>query len=147
MKNLNHGASRATSRGHSSGHRNTRDRERRALYKEGGRAEFIEIDRERESEGRRKRERKRRNKHSAGPEEGGDLNTRYEIEPMGRVRRMQISLITHTGYFAIIIAVHARGRVSYDGEFRGYPLPGKICPLFAPLPPRRASRLREVLSP
>lgn len=45
---------------------------------------------------------------------------------MGRVRRMQISPITHAGYFAIIIAVHARRRVSYDGEFRGYPPPGKI---------------------
>lgn len=47
---------------------------------------------------------------------------------------MQISPITHAGYFAIIIAVHARGRISYDGEFRGYPSrleksPVKYCPL------------------
>lgn len=53
---------------------------------------------------------------------------------MGRVRRMQISPITHAGYFAIIIAVHARGRISYDGEFRGYPsrlekFTMKYCPL------------------
>lgn len=94
---------------------------------------FIEIDRERESVRRRKREReKEREKETQQTqrrtEEGGDLNTRYEIEPMGRVRRMQISPITHAGYFAIIIAVHARGRVSYDGEFRGYPSPGKTCP-------------------
>jgi len=33
---------------------------------------------------------------------------------------MQISPITHAGYLAVIIAVHARGRISYDGEFRGY---------------------------
>lgn len=47
---------------------------------------------------------------------------------------MQISLITHTSYFAVIIAVHARGRISYDGEFRGYPsrlekFAMKYCPL------------------
>lgn len=33
---------------------------------------------------------------------------------------MQISPITHADYFAVIIAVHARGHISYDGEFRGY---------------------------
>lgn len=104
--------------------------------------EFIEIDREkgeRAKEEERKREGKReRDATNTAPdrEEGGDLNTRYEIEPMGRARRMQISPITHAGYFAIIIAVHARGRVSYDGEFRGYPSPGKICPLSVP---RRSS--------
>lgn len=51
---------------------------------------------------------------------------------------MQISPITHAGYFAIIIAVHARGRISY-GEFRGYPsrlekFTVKYCP-FNPEPP------------
>jgi len=80
---------------------------------------------ERESE--RARERGRDATNTTGPEEGGDLNTRYEIEPMGRARRMQISPITHAGYFAIIIAVHARGccklrrRVSRISE-----PPGKI---------------------
>lgn len=51
---------------------------------------------------------------------------------------MQISPITHAGYFAVIIAVHARGRISY-GEFRGYPsrlekFTVKYCP-FNPEPP------------
>lgn len=63
------------------------------LYK-GGRGQ------QRGSEEIRKRERERDATNSAGTVEGGDLNTRYEIEPMGRVRRMQISPITHAGYFA-----------------------------------------------
>lgn len=47
--------------------------------------------------------------------EGGDLNTRYEIEPMGRIeKRMQISLITHAGYLAIIIAVQPCARDATD---------------------------------
>lgn len=61
-------------------------------------------------------------------EEGGDLNTRYEIEPMGRDRRMQISPITHASYLAIIIAVHARGCISYDApRLADIRAAGKIC--------------------
>lgn len=85
--------------------------------------------------------RKRGATNTAGPVEGGDLNTRYEIEPMGRVRRMQISPITHAGYFAVIIAVHARGRISYDGEFRGYPSRlEKFAVKYCPLNPEPAGR-------
>lgn len=93
--------------------------------------------------GRRKIERKRKRDaaNTVGPVEGGDLNTRYEIEPMGRVRRMQISPITHAGYFAVIIAVHARGRISYDGEFRGYPSRlEKFTVKYCPLNPEPAGR-------
>jgi len=55
---------------------------------------------------------------------------------------MQISPITHAGYFAVIIAVHARGHISYDGEFRGYPsrlekFTVKYCP-FNPEPADRS---------
>lgn len=127
VKNLNHGASRATSRGHSSGHRNTRDKG---------------VGQQRGSQGGKiERKRKRDATNTAGPVEGGDLNTRYEIEPMGRVRRMQISLIIHTGYFAVIIAVHARGCISYDGEFRGYPSsPEKFTVKYCPLNPEPAGR-------
>lgn len=48
---------------------------------------------------------------------------------------MQISPITHAGYFAIIIAVHARGPISYDGEFRGYPSLEKSLVKYCPLNP------------
>jgi len=45
-----------------------------------------ESDREQESKRERERESARDATNTAGPEEGGDLNTRYEIEPMGRAR-------------------------------------------------------------
>lgn len=92
--------------------------------------------------GERERERRARDAtNSAGPVEGGDLNTRYEIEPMGRVRRMQISPITHAGYFAVIIAVHARGRISY-GEFCGYPSRSeKFAVKYCPFNPEPATRI------
>lgn len=54
---------------------------------------------------------------------------------------MQISPITHAGYFAVIIAVHTRGRISYDGEFRGYPsLLEKFTVKYCPLNPEPAGR-------
>lgn len=54
---------------------------------------------------------------------------------------MQISPITHAGYFAVIIAVHARGRISYDGEFRGYPSRlEKFTVKYCPLNPEPAGR-------
>lgn len=129
MKNLNHGASRAKSRGHSSGH--TEIHEIRA----GGEREEIESERERETRNKHRWTRGgRRFKHSIR------VYAR-EIEPMGRVRRMQISPITHTGYFAVIIAVHARGRISYDVEFRGYPSRlEKFTVKYCPLNPEPAGR-------
>lgn len=86
------------------------------------------------------RARSRRRQRQA--KRGGDLNTRYEIEPMGRAeKRMQISPITHAGYLAVIIAVQRERR-------RGYPPAEKskqVCPIVAIAFPRHGDPDKDTL--
>lgn len=74
VKNLNHGASRATSRGHFSGHRNTRDREGLSIRR--GRGDRVYRDRSRKGERAKEEERKREGKRerdatNTAPDRGG----------------------------------------------------------------------------